>query len=115
MPGSKWIQCVPHAIGGLQPHMPRTGTLTFHMWLQTTYCMRHTLSKNPNIIRCGVKMGCEFSINISKSMPKSEQACLKLVKLGFSIFKPGKIRITQITCASHLLCQMLCPVSKGLC
>ena len=58
-------------------------------------------------------MGCEFSINISKSIPKSEQACLKLVKPGFSMFKSGKIRITQVTCASHLLCQMLCPVSRG--
>ena len=65
------------------------------------------------LVRCGLKMGCEFSINISKSMPKSEQACLKLVKPGFSIFESEKIRITQVTCASHLLYQMLCPVSRG--
>ena len=36
-----------------------------------------------------------FPINISKSMPKSEQACLKLVKLGFPIFYSGKIQITK--------------------
>ena len=65
-----------------------------------------------------MKMGCEFSINISKSMPKSEQACLKLVKPGFSIFnleKSGlpRSRALVTSCVeSCVLCQGVVLVDK---
>ena len=57
----------------------------------------------------GMKMGCKLcvSINISQSMPKSEQECLKPVKtydfLFISLEKNNKLLRCPDTCASHLL------------